>query len=163
MTDASGPAPARVWTEVGIGVVLRKRSSEGGEAPTGWEALVTRRPETTVYAGYWEFPGGKLDPGESPELGVRREIEEETGLLVDAVCPLAGVGPIEHVYAHGAVRLHIRLCRPKPGSPEARPIEVADARWIALEDLPALEFPEANEQIISALLGGAWIPDFEGD
>ena len=88
-------------THVGIGLIRR-----------GDEVLVRRRPEGTVYAGYWEFPGGKCEPGESPAETTVRECLEETGLTV-VVDRLRRV--IEHHYPHGHVRLHFFDC--VPGTP----------------------------------------------
>ncbi len=65
--------------------------------------LLTSRPEGKVYAGYWEFPGGKLEPGESVEQALRRELHEELGITIGAALPWK----IELVdYAHACVRLH---------------------------------------------------------
>ena len=65
--------------------------------------LLTSRPEGKVYAGYWEFPGGKLEPGESVEQALRRELHEELGITIGAALPWK----IELVdYAHARVRLH---------------------------------------------------------
>jgi 8-oxo-dGTP diphosphatase len=65
--------------------------------------LLTSRPAGKVYAGYWEFPGGKLEPGESVETALRRELQEELGIAIDAVEPWK----VELVdYPHARVRLH---------------------------------------------------------
>jgi 8-oxo-dGTP diphosphatase len=65
--------------------------------------LLTSRPEGKVYAGYWEFPGGKLEAGESVEEALRRELQEELGITIGAVQPWK----VEMVdYAHALVRLH---------------------------------------------------------
>jgi len=65
--------------------------------------LLTSRPAGKVYAGYWEFPGGKLEPGESVEGALRRELHEELGITIAAAWPWK----IELVdYAHARVRLH---------------------------------------------------------
>jgi 8-oxo-dGTP diphosphatase len=65
--------------------------------------LLTSRPEGKVYAGYWEFPGGKLEAGESVEQALRRELHEELGITIGPVLPWQ----VEIVdYAHARVRLH---------------------------------------------------------
>ena len=70
--------------------------------PTG-RFLLTSRPEGKVYAGYWEFPGGKLEPGETVEQALRRELHEELGITIGAVQPWQ----VELVdYEHARVRLH---------------------------------------------------------
>jgi 8-oxo-dGTP diphosphatase len=65
--------------------------------------LLTSRPEGKVYAGYWEFPGGKLEAGESVETALRRELHEELGVAIGAVVPWR-VTLMD--YAHARVRLH---------------------------------------------------------
>ena len=65
--------------------------------------LLTSRPPGKVYAGYWEFPGGKLEPGETVEQALRRELHEELGITIGAVHPWQ----VERVdYPHALVRLH---------------------------------------------------------
>ena len=65
--------------------------------------LLTSRPDGKVYAGYWEFPGGKVEPGETIEQALRRELHEELGITIDAVQPWQ----TELVdYPHALVRLH---------------------------------------------------------
>ena len=88
----SGIAP-RVPVDVAVGVLVN---------PQG-EFLLTSRPEGKVYAGYWEFPGGKLEAGESVEHALRRELHEELGIEIGTVHPWQ----VEIVdYEHARVRLH---------------------------------------------------------
>lgn len=65
--------------------------------------LLTSRPDGKVYAGWWEFPGGKLERGETVEAALRRELHEELGITIDAVVPW-NVTRMD--YAHARVRLH---------------------------------------------------------
>ena len=133
-------AGARI-IEVGLGLVVRA----GDPAP---RVLITRRRADTVYAGYWEFPGGKVEPGETPKDCAEREVREEVGLTVRATHQLAIV---EHTYEHGTVRLNAWVCRePDPGA-EARPLEVDDLRWCTLEEIPWDEFLPANSAIVREL------------
>lgn len=133
-------ADARV-IEVGLGLVVRS-----GEGPA--RVLITRRRADTVYAGYWEFPGGKVEPGESPKDCAEREVREEVGLTVRATHQLAIV---EHTYEHGRVRLNAWVCHePDPGA-EARTLEVADCRWCTLDEIPWDEFLPANSAIVREL------------
>ena len=84
---------ARAHTEVAVGILLR---ADGA-------LLFTSRPVGKVYAGYWEFPGGKLEAGESVEQALRRELVEELGITIGP----AEVWKItEHDYPHALVRLH---------------------------------------------------------
>jgi len=94
MNDAStGSATARTPVDVAVGVLID---------PQG-DFLLTSRPEGKVYAGYWEFPGGKLEAGESVEQALRRELIEELGIEIGAVEPWK----VELIdYPHARVRLH---------------------------------------------------------
>ena len=96
MADAALPregGDARKVVEVAVGVLIQ---------PDG-RFLLTSRPPGKVYEGYWEFPGGKLEPGESVEQALRRELQEEIGLAIGAVHPWK----VEMVdYPHALVRLN---------------------------------------------------------
>jgi len=109
--------------------------------------LIRVRPEGTVYAGYWEFPGGKREPGETLEQATARECLEETGLQV-AVGALRRV--IEHAYPHGRVRLSFFDCTPV--DPTAEPPAEHRCRWVKAEELRNYRFPEANEEILEELV-----------
>ena len=86
-------APERVPVDVAVGVLIDAHGS----------FLLTSRPEGKVYAGYWEFPGGKLEAGESVEQALRRELHEELGIEIGAAQPWK----TELVdYPHARVRLH---------------------------------------------------------
>lgn len=108
--------------------------------------LVTRRPAEVHLAGFWEFPGGKLLPGEAPEACAEREVLEEVGLCVTARSRRA---LIEHEYPERRVRLYPIDCDYQRGDIELR--EVADARWVSPSELATLEFPEANRALIAEL------------
>lgn len=83
----------RKVVDVAVGVLLR---------PDG-DFLLTSRPPGKVYEDYWEFPGGKLEPGETVEQALRRELQEEIGITIGAVQPWK----VELVdYPHALVRLH---------------------------------------------------------
>lgn len=146
----SDAAPARV--QVAIGVITRTNHERAGPAVGSdagvVEVLVTRRRPGTVFAGYWEFPGGKAHPGESLVDCLRRELSEEIGVLVGDAEPIT---PVEHVYPHAAVILHPYICRLAPGSPEPRDIEVCEHRWTTAADLRAEDFPPGNAAIVAAL------------
>jgi mutator protein MutT len=109
--------------------------------------LVRQRPAGTVYEGYWEFPGGKCEPGESPEAATVRECFEEVGIAV-RILRLRRV--IEHTYPHGAVRLH--FFDGGPADPDAVPAAGSGFRWVVPSELAALRFPEANEPILAELI-----------
>ena len=96
VADAAQPregGAGRKVVEVAVGVLIR---------PDG-QFLLTSRPPGKVYQGYWEFPGGKLESGESVEQALRRELQEEIGITIAAVHPWK----VEMVdYPHVLVRLH---------------------------------------------------------
>lgn len=133
-------------TEVVLGVLLRP----------GPLVLIARRPRGTVYAGYWEFPGGKLQPGETPDQALRREFLEELGLQIEPGQPLLDQ-PIEHHYPHGYVRLHV-LCCSCPPEAEVRNLGVAEHRWATPAELADYAFPEANAPILARLNDPALLP-----
>lgn len=99
IADADRPregGPDRALVDVAVGVLIR---------PDG-AFLLTSRPPGKVYAGYWEFPGGKLERGESVEQALRRELHEELGITIGAARPWK----VEQVdYPHALVRLN--FCR----------------------------------------------------
>lgn len=136
MPEPTGSETAPTPTLVGIGIIRR----------ADHRYLIRARPPGTVYAGYWEFPGGKVEPGETPEQTTVRECLEETGLHV-TVRALRAV--IEHVYPHGWVRLHVFDCEPTDPTAEALPEH--GCRWVPAEDLRLYRFPEANEAILEQL------------
>ena len=107
--------------------------------------LVTRRPKGVHLEGYWEFPGGKCDAGESLAACLARELREELGVE-------ARVGEevftTAHAYADRRVELHFFRCE-LHGQP--RPLLGQEMRWVRREELQALEFPPADEELIRRL------------
>lgn len=102
----------------------------------GGRFLMSSRPEGKVYAGYWEFPGGKLEASEDVSQALRRELHEELGITIGEVTPWR-----EEVvdYPHALVRLYFCLVYAWTGALEMR--ESQQARWCALNDLPHLVLP----------------------
>jgi len=85
---------ARKHTEVAVGILIR---------PEDGALLLSTRPPGKPYAGYWEFPGGKIESGETVELALQRELQEELGIVISG----AEVWKVtEHDYPHALVRLH---------------------------------------------------------
>ena len=122
-------------TEVAVGIVLK-----------GDQLLIARRPPGVPLAGLWEFPGGKLEPGETPESAVERELMEELAIGVQAERRLT---VLEHDYPYARVILMPILCRHTTGHPTA--IHCSEWRWISLSDLPAYAFPPANAPLLQEL------------
>ena len=107
----------RLPVDVAVGVLI---------GPAG-EFLLTSRPEGKVFAGYWEFPGGKLEPGESVETALRRELMEELGIEIGPVHPWK----TEIVdYPHARVRLH--FCKVYEWSGQLQMLELQAMAWQSL-------------------------------
>ena len=112
----------------------------------GGKFLVARRPEGAHLAGAWEFPGGKLRPGESAEEALRREVREETGLTFrEAVL----VHVEEYAYSERRVVLHCFVCLGLERPREAAGLP--EMRWVTLAELKALEMPPANHRLVTVL------------
>lgn len=99
-------APDAKPIDVAVGILLR----EDGDV------LLGQRPPGKPYAGYWEFPGGKVEPGEAIDAALKREFVEELGIEIVQAEPWCGV---EHVYEHAHVRLHFYVCRAWRGAPQS--------------------------------------------
>ena len=108
--------------------------------------LATQRPEGKSLGGFWEFPGGKIEPGEPAEDALRREIREELDLELGELRPLA---PTEHQYDFGTIRLipFLAACQ---GSSFSL-IEHADARWLRPDELASVPWAPADIPIIEQL------------
>jgi len=134
LTPPAG-APGRV--DVALAVAVRDK-----------RLLVTRRQHGLHLAGTWEFPGGKVEAGESPADAARRELAEEAGLVAEELERLVVV---VHDYAEASVRLHVFLAREPAG--EVR-IDVArEWAWKGLDEIDAESMPAANRQVLRALRG----------
>jgi len=108
--------------------------------------LIARRSGGNHLSGYWEFPGGKIEPGEAPADAARRELEEETGLVAASLEHLVVT---VHDYAEAALRFHVFLARDPAGN-----VRMDGARefvWLRYAELAELEMPEANTAIVRAL------------
>ena len=110
--------------------------------------LVTRRLADTHLSGYWEFPGGKCEAGESHEACLRREIREELGVSAEVG---AEIVVTEHAYPERTVRLHFRSCQIDA---DPQPLLGQAMRWVTPEEMKAMEFPEADRDLIAALTRG---------
>ena len=126
-------APRQV--EVVIGIVVR-----------GGKILICLRRQQDPLGGYWEFPGGKREPGESRQQCLARELLEEVGVRARPVEPLAS---IQYDYPGLRVFLHPYVCDWIEGEPT--PWACQEAIWVAPDELPKYRFPAANEALIKAL------------
>lgn len=122
---------------VAVGVILNKNH----------QILIALRPKDTHQGGLWEFPGGKVEPGESVTEALSRELFEELGIEVLSCEPLV---EISHDYQDKSVLLDVWWVRQFSGSPEGK--EGQPIEWTAAASLPQFQFPEANRPIIAAVM-----------
>ena len=108
--------------------------------------LITQRLGHVHLAGLWEFPGGKVEAGETLERALVREIREELGIKI---CVNDEFFTVDHDYPGKSIRLHFFNCTIADGEPEA--LGVADLRWVAAADLSQFEFPPADSALIEKL------------
>jgi mutator protein MutT len=108
--------------------------------------LIARRKPGIHLAGFWEFPGGKREPGESLEECLRRELLEELNIRVDVPVPYQIV---RHEYPEKTVELHFFRCAIEKG--EAVPLECTEVRWVLPHELSQFAFPPADQAVIEAL------------
>jgi mutator protein MutT len=108
--------------------------------------LIARRKPGVHLAGFWEFPGGKREAGETLEECLRRELFEELSIHIDVPIPFQ---VIRHEYAEKTVELHFFHCRIQAG--QAMAIDCAEIRWVWPHELSNFEFPPADRPIIEAL------------
>lgn len=110
------------------------------------QILIDRRRNKGDMAGLWEFPGGKIEPDETIEECIKREIREELAIEIEVVEPLM---TIEHTYTNFRVTLFVYYCNLIRGEPQ--PIECDEVCWVTPVELDQFTFPEANLQIIKKL------------
>ena len=116
--------------------------------------LLAQRPEGKPMAGLWEFPGGKIEPGETPETALIRELDEELGINTAASC-LAPLSFASHSYgaSDNRVAFHLLMmlyvCRRWQGRPQ--PIEGGALKWVRPQQLRDFPMPEADIPLIAAL------------
>lgn len=122
--------------EVAVGVVYNLQG----------QVLIGQRVVRDQYFGKWEFPGGKLEQGESPEQALKREFLEETALELLNSQELMLV---EHNYPDRHVRLHVRISDSFNG--EVMELEGQTLRWAEVSELDELDFLEGNHVILDAL------------
>jgi 8-oxo-dGTP diphosphatase len=110
--------------------------------------LLARRPEGKKMAGLWEFPGGKLNPGETPEAALIRELKEEIGIDVAAAC-LAPFAFASHAYEGFHLLMPLFVCRRWKGTPKPR--ENQTLAWVRAAKLAEYEMPPADKPLIPLL------------
>ena len=133
MTETRAPIPRKM---IGVAVIW----NDAGQI------LIDRRKPNGLLGGLWEFPGGKVELGETIPACIQREIQEELGIGIEVGDRLI---IIDHTYSHFHVTLNVHHCKHLSGEPQA--IECDEIRWVELADLDSYPFPKANLQIIEAL------------
>jgi 8-oxo-dGTP diphosphatase len=111
--------------------------------------LIAKRPEGKPMAGLWEFPGGKVEEGETPEDTVIRELYEELGIRVTNPC-LAPLTFTSHNYLEFHILLALFVCRRWEGTPVPR--EFQDIKWVRANRLRDHPMPPADEPLVSHLV-----------
>jgi mutator protein MutT len=128
--------PVERAVHVAVAVVIDRRG----------RVLIAERPPGKHLAGAWEFPGGKIEPGETPRQGLARELEEEIGIIIEHPRPLMR---LRHVYPTGAVLLDVWVVRRYRGEP--RSLDGQRLRWCDREALRNAELLPADRPIVAAL------------
>ena len=108
--------------------------------------LLGKRPPSGLLGGLWEFPGGKLERGESHEAALIRELKEELGI---AIQPGGLVATVNHAYTHFRITLNVYRCRHVSGTPRA--IAHTEVKWVRPSDFDRLAFPKANHKFLHLL------------
>ncbi|MEB3231569.1 MAG: 8-oxo-dGTP diphosphatase MutT, partial [Leptolyngbyaceae bacterium] len=134
MTEKNPPLPHKT---IGVAVICNDHG----------QILIDRRRPEGLLGGLWEFPGGKVEPGETIADCIVREIQEELGITIQVGEPLT---TINHAYSHFRVTLHVHWCHYVSGEPQ--PLECDEVRWVEPQTLNDYPFPKANEEIIEQIL-----------
>ena len=108
--------------------------------------LITLRLKTSPMGHCWEFPGGKMEVGETIEQCAIRECQEEIAVTVE---PIRRLQDVHYDYPHGKIFLHFVLCRLVSGEP--KPIECREAKWILPKEFANYEFPPADIGVINEI------------
>ncbi len=110
--------------------------------------LIAQRPEGKSMAGLWEFPGGKVEPGETPEIALIREMDEELGIETWESC-LAPLTFASHTYEDFHLLMPLFACRKWKGNPQSR--EGQALKWVRINQLRDYPMPPADEPLIAML------------
>ncbi len=111
------------------------------------QILIAQRPEGKHMAGGWEFPGGKIDSGETPLAALRRELEEELGIEVQRAQYLVSC---DHEYPDRVVHLELWLVTEFKGEP--KPLDHQALRWVSVDQLATADLLPADQPLIEALI-----------
>ena len=109
------------------------------------EILLAQRPEGKKMAGLWEFPGGKVDAGETPEYALMRELEEELGIETRECC-FSPIAFASHSYEDFHLLMPVFVCRVWKG--EIKPLEGQNFAWVKPQDMYDYPMPEADIPLV---------------
>ena len=126
---------------VAVGIVLRQG-----------QTFITLRPDDKHQGGKWEFPGGKVEAGETTFAALKRELDEEIGIEVKHSTAFMR---IEHDYGDKQVTLDIHIIDDFSNEPYGR--EQQQGRWVAIDALQSSQFPAANAPIVEKLQQSDWL------
>jgi len=115
---------------------------------TDRRVLIAQRPENKQLAGLWEFPGGKIEAGETPEAALIRELDEELGIETKQAC-LAPLTFASHTYEGFHLMMPLYVCRKWQGTPVAK--EHSALKWVRPQHLRDYPMPPADEPLIAPL------------
>ena len=146
--DLSPPAPTSAQTAAPPGAKRIVLVAACALIDVDGRILLSRRPEGKAMAGLWEFPGGKLEPGETPEAALIRELHEELGIDVAESC-LAPFAFASHAYDKFHLLMPLYLCRRWSGRPESR--ENQTLAWVPPRRLTEYPMPPADKPLIPLL------------
>jgi 8-oxo-dGTP diphosphatase len=110
--------------------------------------LIAQRPEGKMFPLLWEFPGGKLEDGETPEQALIRELDEELGIATKSAC-LAPLAFVSHTYESFHILMPLYVCRKWQGTPEPR--EHLALKWVRPQALRDFPMPPADIPLIAPL------------
>jgi 8-oxo-dGTP diphosphatase len=130
-----GDKMTQVIVDVAVGVIKKNNA-----------LFICKRANEQHQGGLWEFPGGKVEDGESIFNALKRELHEEIGINIFSSSHLL---TIEHDYGDKCVKLHVHIVSNFNG--QAHGAEGQPSAWVSLDDLDDYEFPAANTAIITAL------------
>lgn len=110
--------------------------------------LLAERPQGKQLAGLWEFPGGKVDPGETPEAALIRELKEELGITVEKAC-LAPFTFASHAYESFHLLMPLYVCRVWEGTVQA--LEGQKLAWVKVGEMDSYPMPPADKPLVAML------------
>ena len=112
--------------------------------------LITQRPPAASLPLLWEFPGGRVEEGETDAGALQRELREEMGIRVEV---LGEAMHTHHAYEHYDIDFRVFACRLLTPEAEIRHLRVHDHRWVTLEEMGSYRFPDADARTLARLLG----------